>query len=47
MESEAQDRFEDNCKLKDKIVDLVNEKNALEKKLAKINELFKNIGDDN
>lgn len=46
IENEAQERYDDNCKLKDKIIDLVNEKNALEKKLAKINEVFKNIGDD-
>lgn len=46
MESEAQERYEDNCKLKDKILDLVNEKNDLERKLEVIGNVLKNNGDD-
>lgn len=46
MESEAQERYEDNCKLKDKIIDIVNEKNDLERKLEVIGNVLKNNGDD-
>ena len=46
MESEAQERYEDNCKLKDKLIDVVNEKNDLLRKINSICGIIREDGDD-
>lgn len=46
LESEAQERYEDNCKLKDKLIDVVNEKNDLLRKVNSIVGIIREDGDD-
>jgi uncharacterized coiled-coil protein SlyX len=46
MESEAQERYEDNCKLKDRLIDVVNEKNDLLRKVNSIVGIIREDGDD-
>lgn len=45
LESEAQERYEDNCKLKDRLVDVVNEKNDLLRKVNSIVGIIREDGD--
>lgn len=46
LESEAQERYEDNCKLKDKLIDVVNEKNELLRKINSICGIIREDEDD-
>ena len=46
LESEAQERYEDSCKLKDKLIDVVNEKNELLRKINSICGIIREDGDD-
>ena len=46
LESEAQERYEDSCKLKDKLIDVVNEKNDLLRKINSICGIIREDGDD-
>ena len=46
MESEAQERYEDSCKLKDKLIDVVNEKNDLLRKINSICGIIREDEDD-
>lgn len=45
LESEAQERYEDNCKLKDRLIDVVNEKNELLRKVNSIVGIIREDGD--
>ena len=46
LESEAQERYEDSCKLKDKLIDVVNEKNDLLRKINSICGIIREDEDD-
>lgn len=46
LESEAQERYEDNCKLKDRLIDVVNEKNELLRKINSICGIIREDEDD-
>jgi chromosome segregation ATPase len=46
LESEAQERYEDSCKLKDKLIEVVNEKNELLRKINSICGIIREDGDD-